>query len=221
MAIYAGAIGLALAVHAADRRRLPKMPDTTPPGKPHFDSTGERVRRTVPGTCRSIRSTARKLHCTVFARGVTRRCCSLRRIPARNPASRIPDAAKLAEKFEKLDPDRIYLRHRSPSEGRSVTVPGAEDLTTENQRDHVFCSQPRTLEERLVLAKQFEKRLEVSQPIYVDAMDNAIWKSLGGGPNMGFLVDQRRRRSRPARLVRRQIDGSRGRGDPRRDAEVA
>ncbi len=61
-------------------------------------------------------------------------------------------------------------------------------MTIENQRDHVLCRQPATVKERTALATEFKKRLNAEVPIYIDDMDNAVWKELGGGPNMGVLV---------------------------------
>ena len=48
--------------------------------------------------------------------------------------------------------------------------------------------QPTALDERKILAEQFKDLLRVEVPIVLDPMNNAGWKALGGGPNMGFLI---------------------------------
>jgi hypothetical protein len=48
--------------------------------------------------------------------------------------------------------------------------------------------QPTDLDERKLLAEQFKDLLRVDVPIVMDPMNNAGWKALGGGPNMGFLI---------------------------------
>ena len=189
LTIQASVVGLALAAYAAEPAALPKMPDSTPPGKPHFDSTGVQVGEQLPDLpLYTLEGVKQSLRNADGLRGPALILTSSYSCP--KSRSSYPMAAKLAEKFKSsISTVFVYVIEAHPK-GDPSPYSGVEDVTIENQRDHIFCTQPRTLEERLALAKQFQKRLEVSQPIYVDAMDNAVWKSLGGGPNMGFLVDE-------------------------------
>jgi ankyrin repeat protein len=102
--------------------------------------------------------------------------------------STYPDAAALAEKLKgKIDVAIIYVIEAHPK-GDPSPYKGVEDVTPENLRDHILCRQPATLAQRIELAGQFKRRLNVTVPIYIDAMNNAAWKNLGGGPNMAILV---------------------------------
>lgn len=83
----------------------------------------------------------------------------------------------------------VYVLEAHPKGDPSPYV-GVEDVTAENRRDGILCRQPRTLKDRLALANRFKDRLHVKIPIYVDPMSNAVWSQLGGGPNMGVLVDR-------------------------------
>jgi len=82
----------------------------------------------------------------------------------------------------------VYVIEAHPK-GDPCPYKGVEDVTRENLRDGILCRQPTTLAARLTLAKQFKQRLNVGVPIYVDAMSNAAWRNLGGGPNMAILID--------------------------------
>lgn len=102
-----------------------------------------------------------------------------------------PRAEELADKLDaNLPVEIIYVLEAHPKTDPSP-YRGYEDLTSENRRDGILCRQPRTLDERLKLANQFKQRLHVKPTIHVDGMDNAVWSALGGGPNMGVLVDNR------------------------------
>ena len=57
-----------------------------------------------------------------------------------------------------------------------------------NVRDQISHRQPKKLEDRLKLAREFRERTFASVPIMVDGMDNRIWKALGGGPNTAAVV---------------------------------
>jgi ankyrin repeat protein len=102
-----------------------------------------------------------------------------------------PRAEELADKLDaNLPVEIIYVLEAHPKTDPSP-YRGYEDLTAENRRDGILCRQPKTLDERLKLANQFKLRLHVKPTIHVDGMDNAVWSALGGGPNMGVLLDNR------------------------------
>jgi ankyrin repeat protein len=167
----------------------PHMPDTTPPGKPHFDSRGAQVGEQLPnlpvykldGTAQSLREA------WLHSRQPTLLLTSSYTCP--KSRSTYPRAAELAAKLkDRVNVVVIYVIEAHPK-GDPSPYSGAEDVTIENQRDGVLCRQPTALDERLKLARKFQKRLEVEVPIYVDGMDDAVWNAMGGGPNMGVLVD--------------------------------
>jgi ankyrin repeat protein len=169
----------------------PQMPDTTPPGKPHFDSLGAQVGEQLPsvpvyeldGTAHSLREAWFRIGKPTLLLTSSYTCPKSR--------STYPRAAELAAKLEgRVQVAVIYIIEAHPK-GDPSPYSGAEDVTIENQRDGVLCRQPSSLPERLILARQFQKRLQVRVPIYVDAMDDSVWKAIGGGPNMGVLVDNK------------------------------
>ena len=68
---------------------------------------------------------------------------------------------------------------------------GEEWVPKDNERDDVLVRQPRTLDERLMLAQQYRRRFSNGITILVDGMDNASWNALGQAPNLGLLVDKK------------------------------
>jgi len=64
-----------------------------------------------------------------------------------------------------------------------------EWVTPQNQREGILKPQPKTLGERLALARDLHERLAGVAPMYVDSMENIAWKALGSGPNVALLVD--------------------------------
>lgn len=83
----------------------------------------------------------------------------------------------------------LYVVDAHPNIDPSPYSPGREWLTPENERSNMLRRQPKSLEERLILANECDDRLKGVAPMFVDGMDNAVWKSLGGGPNMALLID--------------------------------
>lgn len=161
--------------------------DPTPPGKPRFDSTGAKVGEQLPNLpVYTLEGKQTSLHEAWTGGRPTLLLTSSFTCP--KSRSTYPRADELAKRLEKkLSVAVIYVVEAHPK-GDPSPYKGVEDVTVENERARVFCRQPATLDERLKLAGRFKQRLSVSVPIFVDAMDNAAWKQLGGGPNMGVLV---------------------------------
>lgn len=188
------AIVFRVAMAGAKPPTLPAMPDTTPPGKPHFDTEGAKVGEQLPAVMvyslrgkpllleRAWEEHARRgMHATLLI--TASYTC---------PKSRgtYPQAAAMSKLLEgKVGLTFIYVVEAHPAIDPSP-YSGVEDVKHQNQLDHVLCRQPRTLQQRIDLAMQFRKRLTVAAPILIDSMDNLAWKSIGGGPNMGVLVDE-------------------------------
>ncbi|MBM4112780.1 MAG: bifunctional methionine sulfoxide reductase B/A protein [Phycisphaerae bacterium] len=84
----------------------------------------------------------------------------------------------------------LYTTEAHPTSSSSPYRPkDGPWVTLENEREGILRDQPSTLEARLALAREFKERTKTELPIVVDAMDNAAWTALGGGPNMAVLVD--------------------------------
>lgn len=83
----------------------------------------------------------------------------------------------------------LYTIEAHPRTDASPYSPGREWVTAENERSNILHRQPKSLEDRLSLANAMNDRLKSVAPMFVDGMDNAAWRSLGGGPNMALLID--------------------------------
>lgn len=166
----------------------PTLPDRTPPGKPHFDSRGAKVGDQLPNLpMRTLDGKETSLG-EAWAGGPTLLLTSSYTCP--KSRATYPRAAELARKIagRGVRVAVVYVIEAHPA-GDPSPYTGAEEVTSENRRDQILCRQPTTLAERLTLANDFARRMKVEVPVFVDAMDNASWATLGGGPNMGVLVD--------------------------------
>lgn len=83
----------------------------------------------------------------------------------------------------------LYTIDAHPQGDPSPYTPDREWITPQNHKDAILHPQPKTLDDRLALAKDMDARLKQIAPMYVDAMDNAAWKAMGGAPNLGLLID--------------------------------
>jgi len=82
----------------------------------------------------------------------------------------------------------IYTIEAHP-QGDPCPYTGKEWVPGDNVRDDVLVPQPKTLEERLALARQNRQRFSDNAVVLVDTIDNASWIALGQAPNLGLLVD--------------------------------
>ena len=187
--IGAGLLALCQAPATADEDAA-KSPAGDPPAAGKVDLTfstlgaqaGERlpllILRTIEGGEQPLADAWRERPALLLTSSLT--CPKLR--------SRWPDMAKIAAKYgTKVNVVVLYVIEAHPD--RDICpYKGVVDVTEENLRDDILRRQPATLDERLKLAADFKKRLDVNVPIYVDGLDNVAWKALGGGPNMAILV---------------------------------
>jgi ankyrin repeat protein len=105
--------------------------------------------------------------------------------------SRWPELAAIAKKYgDKLNVVVLYVIEAHPV-GSVCPYKGVEDITPENERDGILRKQPKDLEERIELAREFKRYLHIDAPIYVDLLDNRAWKAVGAAPNIAFLVDEK------------------------------
>lgn len=174
---------------AGDSPPALSLPDTTPPGKPHFDTRGAKVGDQLPNLpMQTLEGKLTSLG-TSWADGPTLLLTSSYTCP--KSRATFPQAKDLAARVAArgVHVALIYIIEAHPA-GDPSPYSGKEDVTAENRRDKILCRQPTTLAERLALANQFSRGLRCDMPVLVDEMDNAAWHQLGGGPNMGVLVDQ-------------------------------
>jgi len=73
----------------------------------------------------------------------------------------------------------VYIREAHPTDGWQVEA---------NEREGVFFSQPKTLDERVAVAESCALRLELSIPTLVDDMDNATDHAYYALPDRLYLI---------------------------------
>ncbi len=83
----------------------------------------------------------------------------------------------------------VYTVEAHPESDASPYGNGRARPSSANRREGIRYEQPTALEQRLKLAREFKERVDIGVTMAVDKMDNSLWKRLGGGPNMGILVD--------------------------------
>jgi hypothetical protein len=109
-----------------------------------------------------------------------------------SPAAR-QESLRLKALVDEFDPEArlvlLYTVEAHPHGEGSPCSPGREWPLRENDDHQVRVAQPATLEERLQLARQMDRRLDSPGLMLVDAMDNHAWRMLGSGPNLAALVD--------------------------------
>lgn len=152
-----------------------------------FDSQGVQVGQVMPdATVYALDGTPQRLAGLWKDRPVLLVTASLTCPVARQQS---PAVQRIADR---IDADvavaMLYTIEAHPSGDPSPYAEGREWLTPQNRREGLLCRQPRTLEERLERAQEFQDRLGISVPIFVDGMENQAWQALGGGPNLAVLI---------------------------------
>ena len=177
-----------LVVAGAMSPLIGRAEERVPPAQLKFDNTGARVGEQLPNLpLYDLDGKAGRLNDVWTNRTAVLLLTSSLTCP--KSRSSYPRAEELAAKLgDELPVEIIYVLEAHPK-GDPSPYRGYEDVTAENRRDGILCRQPTSLQERLKLANTFKDRLHVKSPIHVDGMDNAVWSALGGGPNMGVLVD--------------------------------
>jgi hypothetical protein len=74
----------------------------------------------------------------------------------------------------------MYIREAHPTDGRQAKA---------NERDKILIKDPRTLEERQKVAKEFAEQFKVSLPILVDTIDDQVNKAYAGWPDRIYVID--------------------------------
>lgn len=81
----------------------------------------------------------------------------------------------------------LYVYEPHPK-GDPSPYTGEEWVTLSNMLAGILHRQPRSLVERLILARQFERHIQGAVPVLVDDMDNPYWMAVGGGPNTALFI---------------------------------
>jgi type I thyroxine 5'-deiodinase len=74
----------------------------------------------------------------------------------------------------------VYIREAHPTDGRQVP---------QNVKDKVLVADPKTLDERNKVAKDFVKDFKVSLPVLVDTIDDAVGKAYSGWPDRLYVIN--------------------------------
>ena len=90
--------------------------------------------------------------------------------------------------------DSIYERYRDRADFLTVYIreahPTDEWQMTANEREGVCYPQPRTLEQRVAIAKDLVQRLGYRMPLAVDPMENPADRIYAGWPERFYIVDE-------------------------------
>ncbi len=159
-----------------------------PPGKPTFEKTGPQPGDQLPDlNLRTLKGEPQHLG-DAWRGGPALIVTSSFTCP--KSRSRWPELKAIADKYgEKLNVAIVYVIEAHPV-GSVCPYKGIEEVTPENERDGILRHQPKTLDDRLDLAREFKRYLRIEPPIYIDTLDNQAWKAFGAAPNKAFLVDQ-------------------------------
>jgi hypothetical protein len=74
----------------------------------------------------------------------------------------------------------VYLREAHPTDGKQAA---------QNVKDGILIKDPKTLEERNKVAKEFAADFKVSLPILVDTIDDRMQKGYAGWPDRLYVID--------------------------------
>lgn len=74
----------------------------------------------------------------------------------------------------------MYIREAHPTDGWQVPA---------NQKEKIFVTDPKSLEERQRVAEDFAKQFEVSIPILVDRIDDKVGKAYSASPDRLYVID--------------------------------
>ncbi len=76
----------------------------------------------------------------------------------------------------------LYIREAHPTDGRQSQA---------NVREGILIKDPRAVEERRQVARQFASQFKVSLPIFVDTMDDRVGRAYTAAPDRIYVVDAR------------------------------
>jgi Iodothyronine deiodinase len=74
----------------------------------------------------------------------------------------------------------IYIREAHPTDGWQVPI---------NVKENILIADPKTLEERRKVAREFAALFKVTLPIFVDTVDDQVDKAYAGWPDRFYVID--------------------------------
>ena len=74
----------------------------------------------------------------------------------------------------------VYIREAHPTDGWQVQA---------NIKDKILIPDPKTLEERQKVAREFAAQFKVSLPVCVDTLDDQVEKAYAGWPDRIYVID--------------------------------
>ena len=90
--------------------------------------------------------------------------------------------------------DSLYRKYRDHADFLTVYIreahPTDEWQMVENEREGVCYMQPRTLAQRVAIAKDFVQRFGFAMPLAVDPMENPADRIYAGWPERFYIVDE-------------------------------
>ena len=105
----------------------------------------------------------------------------------------LPEIHELKNKFKTLlNITIVYVVEAHPEKDVCPYL-GVVDVTEANLQDNILYRQPRSMEERIAIAEEFQMRYPIDGAVLVDSMNNVAWRTLGQSPNMALLVDRDKR----------------------------
>lgn len=105
----------------------------------------------------------------------------------------LPAIQQLESKYrEQLGITIVYVVEAHPEKDVCPYL-GVVDVTDANLRDHILYRQPKSMEDRIAIAQEFQTRYPIDGEVLIDSLDNEAWRALGQSPNMALLVDSDKR----------------------------
>ncbi len=91
---------------------------------------------------------------------------------------------------DKIEVVVLYTTEAHPIGSPSPCSEGGnrEWITERNLIEKVLVDEPKTIEDRLQRAREYQEKQDIKSRLIVDNMNNEIWKVFGGGPNTGVLI---------------------------------
>jgi len=83
----------------------------------------------------------------------------------------------------------IYTREAHPVGSKSPYAPGEWDMLM-NKVLGVRVREPVTEADRMALARTSHEKLELTEPMVVDGMDNSVWEDYGSASSPAFVIDR-------------------------------
>jgi hypothetical protein len=74
----------------------------------------------------------------------------------------------------------MYIREAHPTDGRQVQA---------NIQDNILVADPKSVEERRKVAREFAAQFKLSLPILVDGIDDPVEKAYAGWPDRIYVID--------------------------------